>query len=120
MRFKRNTENGTPPIFADLVLEMPDGQCFYVDTETPGWMKDVPLSSTARVGLVHRRDKLISVWLETNGNTPRYLSRVIGKIDLDSSNHNRIRVAGLICGDMSVWLHRDGLVEVGNEPTWRE
>jgi len=120
MRYRRFSPTDTPGIYADLLLEFPDGQIFKVDVEQPGWLAQVqPLFSHARrVGLVMRGEDYARLWLSVNGTEPAYLSRVIGKID--ESGHRRQRVAGLICGDRRAWLHRDGLVEVGMEPTWRE
>lgn len=120
MIFKRKTDPLTPPIFADLLIETPGGPTYCVDVEQSGWLKDVQpvLSVASRVGLVMRGDKKPRVWLSSDGGEPRYLSRVIGKID--DQGQRRIRVAGLISGELSVWLHRDGLVEVGSEPTYRE
>lgn len=119
MKRKVHRNDETPPVFADLLFTMPDGQMFRVGVEKPGWLKDFePLLDTiTRVGLVLRNKNEPSVWLDVNGDQPRYLSRVLGNID--DRGDRQVRVAGLICGDTSVWLHRDGLVEVGLEPTFR-
>jgi hypothetical protein len=120
MKLKRKTKDGAPPIFADLVIEMSDGTCYRVDVEHPGWMSDVrpALKKCKRSGLVSRKDNIIRVWLTPDGE-PEYLSRVIGKVMMEGSGHDCMRVAGLRCDGVSVWLHQDGLVEVAPEPTWR-
>ena len=115
---RRRLETPPPPIYADLVLEI-DGQTTVIDVEIPRWLDDVrPLYKKAmRVGLKMRKRRKPSVWLAVNGAEPEYLSRVIGQFD--DMGHRRIRVAGLICGDTAVWLHRDGVVEVQEQPSWR-
>ena len=120
MLFKRKPDPHTPPIYADLLIETPGGPTYRVDVDQSGWLKEVQpvLSIASRVGLVLRGDKAPRVWLTPNGAEPEYFSRVIGQID--ESGERRIRVAGLFSGDVSVWLHSDGLVEVGPEPTYRE
>jgi hypothetical protein len=116
---RKKPKTNAPPIFADLVLEMPDGECFRVDVEQPGWLKGLPLDKARRVGLVHRKDDRIRVWVSVNGERPEYLSRVLGRIEMSGGDHGRVRVAGLLCGETGAWLHEDGLVEVGPEPTIR-
>ena len=123
MNLRRKQDNaGTPPIYADLLIETPAGKTYRVDMDAPGWLKEVrPLMDIApRIGLVLRGNDRPSVWISTNGDTPEYLSRVIGTLSMQGTEHRKTRVAGLICGETSVWLHRDGLVEVQPEPTaWR-
>ena len=116
--FNRKPKPSAPPIFADLVLEV-YGTVMRVDVERDGWLQDVqPLYAIAtRAGLILRRSRQPNVWLTPNGAEPRYLSRVVGKID--GAGQCQMRVAGLQCGDVGVWLHSDGLVEVGPEPTFR-
>jgi len=118
---KRNQTVAAPPIFADLIMEMPGGPTYRVDVELAGWLKEVQpiLECAARVGLAMRNEKRVRVWLSPgNGACPAYMSRVMGVIDGDS--HRRTRVSGLQCGDVYAWLHRDGLVEVAEEPEFRE
>ena len=123
MKLRRKQDNaGTPPIYADLVIETPGGPTYRVDVEAEGWLKEVrPMMDIAsRVGLVLRGKDAPSVWLNVNGDAPEYLSRVIGTLSMQGTEHKQTRVAGLICGETSVWLHRDGLIEVQPEPTaWR-
>ena len=105
-----------PLVFADLILDSPPSPMLRVDVEQPGWLEPIqPLLNTAeRAGLTMRDESRVRVWLRANGSPLRYLSRVVGQIGPEG--HRRWRVAGLQCGDVSVWLHRDGLVEVGPEP----
>lgn len=109
----------TPPIFADFVIAFPDGSLYRVDVEKRGWLKDVQywMDKAARIGLVMRDEQKPRVWVDTNGDTPHYLSRVVGRIC--SEGHVRWRVAGVQAGGVSVWLHADGLVEIGPEPSSR-
>jgi hypothetical protein len=119
---RRRKVSGSPPIFANLVVEMPDRLCFHVDVESPGWLSDVvraALRQCKRVGLAMRGDGVVRVWLAANDGSAEYLSRVLGRVAMDGSEHERVRVAGLRCNGTSAWLHRDGLVEVAPEPTWR-
>jgi hypothetical protein len=117
--FGRKRNASPPPIYADLLLEV-NGEVIHVDVERAGWLKDVqPLYDVAtRIGLVMRRRRKPSVWLTVTDGTPQYFSRVNGKID--PSGHKQVRVACIQCGDVRAWLHRDGLVEVAPEPTYRE
>ena len=116
--FKTNT--GPPPIFADLAIER-DGKYAIVNVERENWLRDVrqDLRRSSRVGLVMRGETAPRVWVQTNGVMPEYLSRVIGTLSMQGSEHKQARVAGLICNGAAVWLHSDGLVEVQPEPTAR-
>lgn len=111
----------TPPVFADLLLEV-GGQQTRIDVEQPGWLQDYgpALQHADRLGLILRGKRQPSVWLAANGTAPEYISRVKGQMAMSGRGQTVIRVAGLLCGATAVWLHRDGLVEVGPEPTFRE
>lgn len=117
MLFKRKLE--TPPIFADLVIEL-NGQWARIDVETPGWAAQArnAIASADRVGLVMRGEKEPRIWLTVNGSAPRYFSRVIGKIN--DASQRQVRVACLQTDSGHIWLHRDGVVEVQPEPSFRE
>ena len=106
-----------PPMYADLVLDMGTEE-IRVDVDQPGWLEEIqPLYKEAtRIGLA-LKNKPPAVWLKGDGRV-WYFSRVIGKIG--PSGHRRIRVAGITNSTAAAWLHRDGLVEVGPEPSWRE
>ena len=121
--FKTNADAGPPPIFADLLIETPGGPTYRVNVEEQGWLAETQpmLAIASRVGLILRDSKTPSVWLTPqNGHGVEYLSRVIGALSMQGSDHKQMRVAGLLCGDQAVWLHSDGLVEVQPEPTaWR-
>jgi len=112
---------GAPSVFADLLLEV-NGQQARIDVEQPGWLQDYgpALQCADRLGLILRGKRQPSVWLTVNGAVPEYISRVKGQVAMNGQGQASIRVAGLLCNDMAVWLHRDGLVEIGPEPTYRE
>ncbi len=118
MIFNRHkTDTVTPPIFADLAIQV-GNDWGIVDVEYSGWMKEVQrdLRRARRVGLVLRGEREPRVWLAVeNGDTPRYFSRVIGRID--DMGDRRVRVAAVQCGGVTAWLHADGTVEVATEPT---
>lgn len=121
MQILKRSKQYTPPIFADLLLALPDGKMYRVDVEQSGWLKDAEplLDIVKRAGLIRRGDKEPAVWISMNGKRPQYLSRVIRTINMSGGGSEQARVAGLICGETSVWLHKDGLVEVGPEPSFR-
>ena len=106
----------TPPVFADLVLDMSPDPMLRVDVERPGWLEPIQplMAKAARVGLTMRDENKVRVWVTTNGDPVRYFTRVVGQIGQDG--HRRWRVAGLLHDGQYVWLHRDGLVEIGPEP----
>lgn len=109
-------KSDTPPIYADLAIQV--GNTYgIVDVEYPGWMDEVrrDLRKASRVGLVMRGERVPRLWMSVNGGPPEYFSRVIGTID--EQGDKRIRVAALRCGAVTVWLHRDGTVELADEPT---
>jgi hypothetical protein len=107
----------TPPIFADLVVDVAN-EWHRVDVDQPGWQERAPSLQTAqRVGLALKGEAEPRVWLHCNGNAPGYFSRVLGEID--DRGMRQVRVAGLRLDRNVIWLHRDGLVEVGPEPTKR-
>lgn len=104
----------SPPIFADLLLDIV-GEVMRVDVEHDGWLENArPLyEHCQRVGLVHRRSGQ-RVWLQVNGGTPRYFSQVNGRIGDDG--HKQCRTACVTNGQVKLWLHNNGTVEVGSEP----
>jgi hypothetical protein len=119
MIFRRKQK--PPPIYADLLLEI-DGQQTRIDVEQPGWLKtyDSVLCRASRIGLALRGRRKANLWIDTNGTKPEYISRVIGRIEMGGGGHVSTRVAGLNCGQVWAWLYRDGLVEIGSEPTLRD
>jgi len=112
--FRQQSRTITPPIFADLLLDLA-GRIVRVDVECPGWLEDTkPLyPHCTRVGLVHRRGGQ-RVWLITNGDMPRYFSQVNGQIS--DKGHKLYRTACITDDTTSVWLHDNGTVEIGPEP----
>lgn len=113
----RKSRTVNPPIFADLVIEA-NGQQARLDVEQHGYLEQyqalAPLAS--RVGLA-LRGKSVAVWVAVNGIAPRYYSQVVGQIG--DGGREEVRVACLDCGDYQAWLHKDGIVEIGPEPTVR-
>lgn len=105
-----------PPIFADLLVEV-NGQIAKLDVEQKGYLEQYqaicPLAS--RVGLALRGSKKAAVWVAVNGNAPRYYSQVTGEMFGDSAK--QVRVACLDSDSYKTWLHKDGTVEVAQEPT---
>jgi len=122
MRLRRNNE-GSPSIFADLLIETADGMT-RIDPDIEGWLYVAkPLFKKAiRVGLA-RHHHQPEVWLAVLGGQPAYFSRVIGQMDMQGGNHKQTRVAAIEVQrgnvDYTAWLHDDGTVEVGPEPTVR-
>jgi len=108
----------TPEIFADVVVD--DGQRVDVlnvernDIEnTRAWM-----NVAERVGLQRRGKRKPDVWVRADGRTMDYFSQVNGRISQDGHEYAE-RVACIKAGDVYVWLHKDGTVEVGDAPTIR-
>lgn len=110
-------KDNTPPIYANLLVEIADG-ILLVDVEEPGWLAyaEPILASATRIGLTLRNKWEPCVWLRVNGDA-RYFSKVFGRIDQDG--HEQVRVACVESGGVRAWLHRDGVVEVGPEPDLR-
>jgi len=98
---------------------MESGERLRVDVEHHGWAETAkPLLETCkRVGLVMREDNMPRVWLDTDGNA-QYFSRVIGRANMQGGQSKQaIRIACVSSGSVKAWLHYNGLVEVGPEPT---
>lgn len=119
MRWLQKIDAG-PPIFADLVIETPDGIERF-DVETPGYLeKAKPLLAQAiRVGLAMRRQKSVAVWLRTDGKSAQYYSKVFGVFAANGSGHRQKRLACVESDGRFAWLHDDGQVEVAKEPLVR-
>ena len=118
--FKRLLQGITvkgPPVFADFVIETKTER-IRIDADKDGWLAEAQplLGNALRVGLVLRWEREPRVWLRVyDGKTPQLYSKVIGYID--ERGHGQARVACVQCGERFAWMHRDGQVEVANEPT---
>jgi len=97
----------SPPIFADLVLDLEDFRVI-LDVERQGWLeKASELQEQAkRAGLVMRDTGEVAAWLDTDGQPFECFSRVTGRISL--GGHTQERRAFIKCGDVEIWIDSDG------------
>lgn len=89
-----------------------------IDSEQAGWLAEAQplLCEALRIGLVLRWEREPRVWLRVyDEKTPQLYSKVIGYID--ERGHGQTRVACVQCGQRFAWMHKDGQVEVAQEPT---
>lgn len=116
---KRKRKHKAPPIFADLLIEMPKRRAL-IDVEQPGWLTGAQplLEQATHLGLVTRKDGRVAVWLTVDGGEATYFSKVYGTLDVQSGESGeQRRVACIGSGNVYAWLHSSGRVDVGPEPT---
>ena len=114
---KRKRKHKPPPIFADLLIQTPERRVL-IDVEQPGWLTGAQplLEQATHLGLVTRKDRRIAVWLTVSGEAT-YFSKVYGTLDVQSGESGeQRRVVCIGSGNIYVWLHSDGRVNVGPEP----
>lgn len=103
---------GTPPIFADLILDLSSFRVI-LSVERPGWPeKAQELQPQAkRAGLVMRDGGEVAVWLDTDGQPFECFSRVVGRISLN--RHTQERKACIRCDGAEAWVDAEGNVIEG-------
>ena len=99
----------TPPIFADLILDTPDGM-IVIDVERAGWIERARgLQGRAwRAGLAMRDSGEVAAWVVTGGGSFECFSRVTGRIS--PNGHTQSRRACIRCDGAEVWVDDGGNV----------
>lgn len=122
---RKRKDEPPPPIFADLLIKTPKRRAL-IDVEQPGWLTGAQplLERATHLGLVTRKDRRVAVWLTVDGEAT-YFSKVYGTLDVQSGERGeqrRVACVGSLSADKAggsvyAWLHSDGRVDVGPEPT---